>query len=443
MITFILTNKARDRSPIALLVSFKGKKYKKCTGVSCLVRMWNQNKKRIKVTTSNPEANEDNDTLDKWEIAAKETLSEFKTCRKAPDPKEFISKIQYRFYGEQNNDDDEEDAKIGFFDAFDDYLLTHKMSDVTITNHKVIYRALKRYELYSRNKLTLDDVTPKILSDFEDFLVKEHTFFTHNESGGVICIQAYKHIYEACPETRTPKQRGRNTIASIHNKLRTFFHWCKTKRYTNNYPYENFEMKNASYGTPFYLTIEERNALYHFDFSFRPSLARQRDIFVFQCLIGCRISDLMALTKSNVINGAIEYIPRKTIEDRAKVIRVPLNSIAKEILDKYDDNDEDKLFPYISSQKYNDAIKEMLSIAGINRLVTILDTVTQEQKQVPICDVASCHMARRTFIGNLYKKVKDPNLVGSLSGHKEGSRAFSRYREIDEEIKIDLVKSIE
>jgi hypothetical protein len=52
-------------------------------------------------------------------------------------------------------------------------------------------------------------------------------------------------------------------------------------------------------------------------------------------------------------------------------------------------------------------------------------------------------MARRTFIGNLYKKVKDPNLVGSLSGHKEGSRAFSRYREIDEEIKIDLVKSIE
>ncbi len=202
-------------------------------------------------------------------------------------------------------------------------------------------------------------------------------------------------------------------------------------------------MKNASYGTPFYLTIEERNALYHFDFSFRPSLARQRDIFVFQCLIGCRISDLMALTKSNVINGAIEYIPRKTIEDRAKVIRVPLNSIAKEILDKYDDNDEDKLFPYISSQKYNDAIKEMLSIAGINRLVTILDTVTQEQKQVPICDVASSHMARRTFIGNLYKKVKDPNLVGSLSGHKEGSRAFSRYREIDEEIKIDLVKSIE
>lgn len=52
-------------------------------------------------------------------------------------------------------------------------------------------------------------------------------------------------------------------------------------------------------------------------------------------------------------------------------------------------------------------------------------------------------MARRTFIGNLYKKVKDPNLVGSLSGHAEGSRAFARYREIDDDIKKELVDMLE
>ena len=48
-------------------------------------------------------------------------------------------------------------------------------------------------------------------------------------------------------------------------------------------------------------------------------------------------------------------------------------------------------------------------------------------------------MARRTFVGNLYKQVKDPNLVGALSGHKEGSKAFARYRDIDEEMKVELV----
>ena len=48
------------------------------------------------------------------------------------------------------------------------------------------------------------------------------------------------------------------------------------------------------------------------------------------------------------------------------------------------------------------------------------------------------NLARRTFVGNLYKQVKDPNLVGALSGHKEGSRA-SRYRAIDDEMKKELV----
>lgn len=52
-------------------------------------------------------------------------------------------------------------------------------------------------------------------------------------------------------------------------------------------------------------------------------------------------------------------------------------------------------------------------------------------------------MARRTFIGNLYKKVKDPNLIGSLSGHVEGSKAFARYRDIDEDIRREVVSLLE
>jgi hypothetical protein len=52
-------------------------------------------------------------------------------------------------------------------------------------------------------------------------------------------------------------------------------------------------------------------------------------------------------------------------------------------------------------------------------------------------------MARRTFIGNINRKVKDPNLVSALSGHKEGSKAFQRYRDIDEEMKRDLVKLLD
>ena len=52
-------------------------------------------------------------------------------------------------------------------------------------------------------------------------------------------------------------------------------------------------------------------------------------------------------------------------------------------------------------------------------------------------------MARRTFVGNLYKQVLDPNIVASMSGHAEGSRAFGRYREIDKDIKTNVVNMLD
>ena len=36
-------------------------------------------------------------------------------------------------------------------------------------------------------------------------------------------------------------------------------------------------------------------------------------------------------------------------------------------------------------------------------------------------------MARRTFIGNIYKIVKDPNLVASLTGHTEDYLTARKY----------------
>lgn len=76
-------------------------------------------------------------------------------------------------------------------------------------------------------------------------------------------------------------------------------------------------------------------------------------------------------------------------------------------------------------------------------MVTVLNPTTGAEEKRPLNEIASSHLARHTFIGNLYKKVKDPNLVGSLSGHKEGSKAFARYRDIDEDIKKELVNLLD
>lgn len=52
-------------------------------------------------------------------------------------------------------------------------------------------------------------------------------------------------------------------------------------------------------------------------------------------------------------------------------------------------------------------------------------------------------MARRNFIGNLYQKTQDPDAIGAMTGHVEGSKAFSRYRTVDDNIKKNLIASLE
>ena len=71
--------------------------------------------------------------------------------------------------------------------------------------------------------------------------------------------------------------------------------------------------------------------------------------------------------------------------------------------------------------------------------VTVPDPTTRHEVRMPISEYANSHMVLRTFCGNLYKRVKDPDIVASMSGHKEGSKAFARYREIDKDIKRDVL----
>ncbi|MBS7121601.1 MAG: integrase catalytic domain-containing protein [Dysgonomonas sp.] len=330
----------------------------------------------------------------------------------------------------------ESETKLTFEQLLEEFLLKHKLSEVRKKNFRVIKRALLRYELYVRAIkrgqksfiLDVDNVTPDTLSDMWDFFENEHKYF-----------ELYPSIYEQIPEKRAPKPRGKNTLIDCFCRIRTFFLWCYDKKRTQNRPFDQFRIDECTYGTPIYITLEERDKLLDKDLSEYKRVEIQRDIFVFQSLIGCRIGDLYRMTKRNIIDDAIEYIPRKTKDGNPVTVRVPLNDKAKAILEKYKDYTGDKILPFISEQKYNDAIKKAFELAEINRIVTILDPLTNEEVKKPLYEVVSSHMARRTFIGNIYKKVKDPNLIGALSGHKEGSKAFNRYREIDEDMKKELV----
>ena len=81
-------------------------------------------------------------------------------------------------------------------------------------------------------------------------------------------------------------------------------------------------------------------------------------------------------------------------------------------------------------------------MAGITRKVEVRNPKTGETEFKPINEIASSHLARRTFVGNAYFKVSDPNIIGKMSGHVEGSKAFRRYRNIEDETLINVINLI-
>lgn len=346
-----------------------------------------------------------------------------------------------------------------FFDVIDTYLATNKLSENRLKNFRVLVRCLHRFELFKKKDgsrgftLSFSNLTPELLRQIEDFLLDEKTVFLQ-----------YPDIYEQFPYSakvavKTPKRkrpptldeegnevpkgmpkpRGQNSVADMLTRFRAFILWAIDNGYTTNNPFKHFTIGEIVYGTPIYISNEERNKLFDTDLSDDKELETQRDIFVFQCLVGCRVSDLYKMTYRSIINDAIEYIPRKTKEDRPITVRVPLNDTARKLIAKYQEYNRNSLFPFNTEQHYNRKIKEAFRRAGLDRTVTVLDQQTRQEVQKPLYEVASSHMARRTFIGNIYKKVKDPNLVGVLSGHKEGSKAFARYRTIDDDMKKELI----
>jgi integrase len=157
-----------------------------------------------------------------------------------------------------------------------------------------------------------------------------------------------------------------------------------------------------------------------------------RDVFIFQCFIGCRYGDLMRLKRSNIINGCIQYIASKTRSEKPRVARVPVTEKAMVILSRYDLSDG-RLLPFITLRHYNKFLKKLFLLVDLTRIVTLADKKTQIDIQVPICDLASSHMARRVFIGGLHKKNVKNEIIASMSGHVENSKAFSRYYDIDQE----------
>ena len=353
------------------------------------------------------------------------------------------------------------------YDLSEEYLEIKRFSYDHTKAFRVLVRDLARYEAFKNKVLrekfawNIDKITRKDIEDFENYLRNEKTLSEKYPKQFESILEQYPVEINVVHTFTKLQNRGENTIVKLKKKFKAFMQWLYETERTSNRPFDGIKIGTEKYGVPFYLTKEERNLLADADipalweglddedkklcskFPLK-TLEVQRDIFVFQCLVGCRVGDLCTLTSKNITDGILEYVPSKTSDEDAPVKpRIPLNPCALKLVAKYNGVDKDgRLFPFISPQKYNDAIKAILMICGITRIVPVRNSTTGETEMKRICDVASSHMARRTFVGAAYKAVRDPNIVGKMSGHVEGSRAFNRYRQIDDDILKQTISEI-
>lgn len=304
--------------------------------------------------------------------------------------------------------------------------------------YNIIRRCFLRYEMYRqitnpRFLLTIEAVDEALLKDFENFMLHEIEY-----------VEQYPQLCSTEETKAQVKVKSLNTVIGNFRFLKTIFKWAYDNGHIRYNPFVKYKLAQRVYGTPYYLTIDERKQLEEFDFSDSPRDEIHRDIFVFHCCVGCRQSDLFTFTKKHIVNGELHYVARKTKEGRPETIKVPLNATAKRILEKYKDYDGELLFPEMDSKYvYNRSIKKVLKRVGINRIVVVLNPKTRMPENRPLYEVASTHIARRTFIGNLYKKFKDQGMVSALSGHAPGSQAFARYREVDQEMRKEMVDALD
>ena len=159
------------------------------------------------------------------------------------------------------------------------------------------------------------------------------------------------------------------------------------------------------------LTKEEIDILLNCKFS-EDRLDKVRDCFIFQCYTGLAYSDMAQLTKDDIQDDVIYGRRQKT--DIQYV--VPLLPVAKNILEKYDYQ-----LPIISNQKYNQWLKFLGELSGLNKSL-------------------HSHLARHSFSCMLLNSGVDLKTISRTLGHSNSKITEHTYAFMNNQTVVNNVR---
>jgi len=391
--------------PVMLSVTYSKQRMFYYTGLRCRIGIdsknsqWDIDKSQLKKNQITPDglsSQKLNDELNKITVAVADLFTGYDFTNITPTTEKLREDLK-RKLGKKIKAIEGED----FFSRFDQYIIGSGLSDNRKRTLQSIVKKIKAY----KSDIAFENIN---LPDFKNYL---------------------------------SENLSRNTTALYLNAFKTFIKYSIKKSYTTVNPFDSFEYAGETYGKPIYLNIAERDILFNATIEDQ-NLAMIRDIFCLQCFLGCRYGDLMRFTKENINCGVISYIAAKTKNDDLRIANVPLSDKAKQIIGRYNLPDG-RLLPLVKLDDCDYYIKKLFRLVGLTRIVTVLDKETLMEKHVAIDTIASTHMARRIFIGGLFKGGVNNEVIGSMSGHVAHSKAISRYYAVDPEQQLAAMKLIE
>ncbi len=375
---------------------------KSTTGLSVKFDDWSKSKQEVKHTSLNNQKDFINDKLRKLKNFVFDEYNIDYNSNNQIDGSWLKNKIQ-KFSGRVNKN---ESYKVYFIDWITLFIetaptTTYKGNPLTkraIQNYNSTKTKLINFEKHSNTKLRLKDIN---LNFYNNFL-----FYCRNIE--------------------------RLNDNSFGSQISIIKKWCKLIDNENlpiSKEYLNTEFRALTNKTnDIYLNDSEIKKIYEYDFSYQETINNVRDTFIIGLRSGLRIIDLLGLTNENIDGNNIRIVTKKT----NKEVVIPIINEIEEILIK-----RKHIFPpTVKEQTFNEYIKEICKIVGINEMVQgakvvskkndtdyfgnssvkLTNTNRKQSGTYPKYELVTSHICRRSFITNLYGKTDNYSIMAT-SGH--------------------------
>ena len=284
------------------------------------------------------------------------------------------------------------------------------LSASTIKNYNLFKNIVVEYQSTTKKKIHFMEITKPFVGKFTNWIINTKNYST-NYAGKqleilkTVCIDAEKNEIAITPYSKkiehfreADKDRFIQTLSFDElEQIRTFA--IPTDEVLKKFKKDNPELTSK-------IALNSK------------TIANARNWILLGCEIGQRGGDLLNITAENIRYKAnsfyLDLIQQKTNKS------VTVGIIAPHVIQIIENNLPTK----IPHQKFNDFIKIVCKLAGIDEVVkgTKLNTETNRKELgfYPKYELIASHCFRRSFATNYYKKIPTPILI-NITGHSKES----------------------